>query len=64
LIAYGATIDNISNDPSAQFLTPATPPTQLAQRTVPARGGPSLPLKLALILGLLGAAAGVVIAKR
>jgi hypothetical protein len=64
LIAYGATIDNISNDPSAQFLTPATPPAQLAQRTGPARGGPSLPLKLALILGLLGAAAGVVIAKR
>jgi hypothetical protein len=63
LIAYGATIDNVSNDPSAQFLSYVTVP-QLAQRAEPSRGGSSTPLKLALILAMLGVGAGMVLAKR
>ncbi|MEP6995680.1 MAG: hypothetical protein ABI968_14250 [Acidobacteriota bacterium] len=64
LIAYGATIDNVSNDPSAQFLSfvPATP---IAQQTEAPRRGSSTPMKLALLLAMLGAGgAAIVIAKR
>ena len=63
LIAYGATVDNVSNDPSAQFLPYGTA-TQVAQGARPSRGGSSTPIKLALVLALLGVGAGIVIAKR
>lgn len=64
LIAYGATVDNVSNDPSAQFLPPYVTATQIAQRARPSRGGSSTPIKLALVLAMLGVGAGIVIAKR
>jgi hypothetical protein len=63
LIAYGATVDNVSNDASAQFL-PYVTDTQLGQRTEPPRGRSSTPLMLAVILAMLGVGAGAVIAKR
>jgi hypothetical protein len=63
LIAYGATVDNVSNDPSAQFL-PYITATQIAQRARPSRGGSSTPIKLALVLAMLGVGAGIVMAKR
>ncbi len=64
MIAYGATVDNVSNDPSAQFLpyVTATPLAQQAAGT--SRKGSSKPLALALILAFVGVGAGVVIAKR
>jgi len=62
LIAYGATVDNVTNDPSAQFLQLVTP-NPVAQ-AAPARGGPSAPIQLALVLAALGVGAGIVIAKR
>lgn len=64
LIAYGATVDNTSNDPSAQFLPPYVTATTIAQRTGTKGRGSSTPIKLALILAMLGTAAGIVIAKR
>lgn len=63
LIAYGATIDNVTNDASAQFL-PYVTDTQLGQRTEPSRSRSSTPLMLAVILALLGVGVGAVIAKR
>jgi hypothetical protein len=62
LIAYGATVDNVTNDPSAQIM-PYVSPTQVAQ-AAPRRGGPSAPIQLALVLAALGVGAGIVIAKR
>lgn len=62
LIAYGATIDNVTNDPSAQFLQDVSP-NQTAQAGH-GRGGPSAPIQLALVLAALGVGAGIVIAKR
>ncbi len=64
LIAYGATVDNVSNDPSAQFLPPYVTATPLVARAGTPRRGSSTPVRLALILAMLGAAAGIVIAKK
>ncbi|HEY1252740.1 MAG TPA: hypothetical protein VGH97_16285 [Thermoanaerobaculia bacterium] len=59
LIAYGATVDNVSNDPSAQFLQYLTsPPLAQGTRT------PSAPVLLALVVAMVGVGAGIVIAKR
>jgi len=63
LIAYGATVDNVSNDPSAQFL-PYVTGTPVAQEARASRGGPSAPLKVALVLAMLGVGAAIVISKR
>ena len=60
LIAYGATIDNVTNDASAQFM-PYITGTQLAQKSEPARDRSSL--VLAVILAMVGLGAGAVIAK-
>ena len=62
VIAYGATIDNVTNDPSAQFL-PYVNATRVAQ-AAHHRSGPSAPIQLALVLAALGVGAGIVIAKR
>lgn len=64
LIAYGATVDNVTNDPSAQFLSYVTATPLAAQRARPSRGGSSTPITLALILAMLGVGAGIVIARR
>jgi hypothetical protein len=64
LIAYGATIDNITNDSSIQFLQYINVPDQTAEHIPARRGGSSVPVQLALVLALVGAGAAVVIAKR
>jgi hypothetical protein len=65
LIAYGATVDNVTNDPSAQFLSYVTAAPLVAQRAGTSRGGgSSASVKLALVLAMLGAGAGIVIARR
>ncbi len=63
LIAYGATVDNVTNDPSAQFM-PYITGTPVAQGTGTSRHGSSAPLKLAVVLAMLGVGAAIVIAKR
>jgi hypothetical protein len=63
LIVYGATVDNITNDPSAQFM-PYITGTPLVARAGTPRSGSSKPIQLALILALVGVGAGLVIAKR
>ena len=63
LIAYGATVDNVTNDPSAQFL-PYITGTPVAQGTGTSRRGSSAPLKLAVVLAMLGVGAAIVIGKR
>jgi hypothetical protein len=62
LIAYGATVDNVTNDPSAQIMTYVVP-NPIAQAGH-GRGAPSAPIQLALVLAALGVGAGIVIAKR
>ncbi len=62
LIAYGATVDNVTNDPSAQFLPPYVTETPLAHRTEPKRA--RSPLVMAVILAMVGLGAGAAIAKR
>ena len=47
LIAYGASVDNVTNDPSAQFLSYATA-TPVAQGARPSRGGSSTPSRAGL----------------
>ena len=62
LIVYGATVDNVTNDASAQFLPPYINDTQVAQRTEPRRA--RSPFLMAVILAMVGLGAGAVIAKR
>lgn len=64
LIAYGATVDNVTNDSSAQFLPPYVTDTPLAQGAEPSRSKSSSPLMVAAILAMLGLGVGAVIAKR
>ncbi|HEY2798245.1 MAG TPA: hypothetical protein VGK26_10180 [Thermoanaerobaculia bacterium] len=64
LIAYGATVDNVTNDPSAQIMSYVTPATSSAERSETPRGGSSAPIQLALLVAALGVGAGLVIAKR
>jgi hypothetical protein len=65
LIAYGATVDNVTNDASAQFMQYTNVTNQIAERSAPrSRGGASAPIQLALALAALGVGAGIVIAKR
>ena len=63
LIAYGATVDNVTNDASAQFLPYVTVPA-VAQKTEPSRSRSSSPLMVAGILAILGLGIGAAIAKR
>ena len=64
LIAYGATVDNVTNDSSAQFLSYA--PTQIASaRASGGRRSPSAtPLLFAAVLAMLGVGVGAVVSRR
>jgi PKD repeat protein len=62
VIAYGATVDNVTNDPSAQFMTYGAA-TQTADAT-PRRGSAATPILFAALLAMLGAAIGAVVARR
>ena len=62
VIVYGATVDNVTNDSSVQFMTYGTATQTAGAR--PARGSAATPLLFAAILAALGAAIGAVVAKR
>ena len=62
VIIYGATVDNVTNDSSAQFMTYGTA-VQTAQAK-PARSSSATPILFAALLAALGAAIGAVVIKR
>ncbi len=62
LIVYGATVDNVTNDPSAQFLS-YTASTQTADAAPRTRGAVAAAL-FAAVLAALGLGVGAVVAKR
>ncbi len=62
VIIYGATVDNVTNDSSAQFMTYGTA-VQTAQAK-PARSSSATPILFAALLAALGAAIGAVVVKR
>jgi hypothetical protein len=63
LIAYGATVDNVTNDPSAQFM-PYVSGSHIAQGTVPRRSPFGTGILLAVVLAMLGVGVSVVVVKR
>jgi hypothetical protein len=62
LIAYGATVDNVTNDPSAQFM-PYTAGGQVAQE-IPRRTPFATRILLAALVAMLGVGVGVAVVKR
>lgn len=63
LIAYGATVDNVTNDSSAQFLAYAAG-GQLARSETPLRRPGLAPVLFAAVLALLGSGVGAVVTGR
>jgi PKD repeat protein len=63
LIVYGATVDNITNDPSAQFMTYTTS-VPVAEKIDHPRWRLTNPLLLAVLVAMLGLGFGGVIARR
>jgi PKD repeat protein len=63
LIVYGATVDNVTNDPSAQFLS-YTAGTQTAEAAPRTRGAAVAATLFAAVLAALGLGVGAVVAKR
>jgi PKD repeat protein len=63
LIVYGATVDNVTNDPSAQFLSTAAA-TQTADAAPRTRGAAVAATLFAAVLAALGLGVGAVVAKR
>lgn len=64
LIVYGATVDNTTNDPSAQFLSFGSAAPGIGDATPRRPGTVRAPLVLAAILAALGLGVGAVVAKR
>jgi hypothetical protein len=63
LIVYGATVDNVTNDPSTQFLDYAAG-SQIADAAKRTRDPRSKPLLVAALVALLGIGVGAVLGKR
>ncbi|HEY4230845.1 MAG TPA: hypothetical protein VGO79_11785, partial [Thermoanaerobaculia bacterium] len=63
LIVYGATVDNVTNDPSAQFLS-YTASNQTADAAPRARGAAVAATLFAAVLAALGLGVGAVVARR